>query len=64
MAVSLAIEAAINAEFPGEASTNKAAQQTGVAFIILFSTLFFSTSFGPVSWVYVTHSGLFLADGV
>ncbi|CAE6399040.1 unnamed protein product [Rhizoctonia solani] len=31
---------------------NKVAQQTGVAFIILFGSLFFSTSFGPVSWVY------------
>jgi len=52
MTISLAIEAAINAKFPGDTSTNRAAQQAGIAFIILFSTLFFSTSFGPVSWVY------------
>ncbi|KEP54954.1 putative MFS sugar transporter [Rhizoctonia solani 123E] len=52
MAGCLAIEAAINAKFPGETSDNKVAQQTGVAFIILFGSLFFSTSFGPVSWVY------------
>ncbi|CAE6424644.1 unnamed protein product [Rhizoctonia solani] len=52
MAGCLAIEAAINAKFPGETSKNVAAQQAGVAFIILFGSLFFSTSFGPVSWVY------------
>lgn len=52
MAACLAIEAAINARFPGETSHNKAAQQAGVAFIILFGSLFFSASFGPVSWVY------------
>jgi len=52
MAISLAIEAAINAQFPGDTSTNKDAQRAGVAFIILFGSLFFSTSFGPVSWVY------------
>ncbi|KAF8680993.1 General substrate transporter [Rhizoctonia solani] len=52
MAGCLAIEAAINAKFPGEASNNTAAQRAGVAFIILFGSLFFSTSFGPVSWVY------------
>ncbi|KDQ16134.1 hypothetical protein BOTBODRAFT_269012 [Botryobasidium botryosum FD-172 SS1] len=52
MAACLSIEAAINARFPGETSTNKSAQQAGVAFIILFGSLFFSTSFGPVSWVY------------
>ncbi|KAG9102692.1 hypothetical protein FRC06_001439 [Ceratobasidium sp. 370] len=46
------LQAAINARFPGETSDNKAAQQAGVAFIILFGSLFFSTSFGPVSWVY------------
>jgi hypothetical protein len=62
MAISLAIEAAINAKFSGETSTNKVAQGTGVAFIIIFTTVFFSTSFGPVSWVYVIHSSLFLAD--
>lgn len=45
-------QAAINARFPGETSNNKTAQQAGVAFIILFGSLFFSTSFGPVSWVY------------
>ncbi|GAB1524936.1 hypothetical protein RhiTH_008092 [Rhizoctonia solani] len=48
----LARQAAINAKFPGEASNNTAAQRAGVAFIILFGSLFFSTSFGPVSWVY------------
>ncbi|CAE6517214.1 unnamed protein product [Rhizoctonia solani] len=52
MAGCLAVEAAINAKFPGETSDNKIAQRTGVAFIILFGSLFFSTSFGPVSWVY------------
>jgi len=52
MAACLSIEAAINARFPGETTTNKSAQQAGVAFIILFGSLFFSTSFGPVSWVY------------
>ncbi|CAE6487225.1 unnamed protein product [Rhizoctonia solani] len=52
MAGCLAIEAAINAKFPGETSDNKTAQQAGVAFIILFGSFFFSTSFGPVSWVY------------
>ncbi|CCO26567.1 High-affinity glucose transporter [Rhizoctonia solani AG-1 IB] len=52
MAGCLAIEAAINAKFPGETSKNVAAQRAGVAFIILFGSLFFSTSFGPVSWVY------------
>ncbi|CUA71938.1 High-affinity glucose transporter [Kluyveromyces lactis NRRL Y-1140] [Rhizoctonia solani] len=46
------LKAAINAKFPGETSDNKVAQRTGVAFIILFGSLFFSTSFGPVSWVY------------
>ncbi|KAG8745574.1 hypothetical protein FRC10_007752 [Ceratobasidium sp. 414] len=46
------LQAAINARFPGETSNNKTAQQAGVAFIILFGSLFFSTSFGPVSWVY------------
>ncbi|QRW15934.1 Sugar (and other) transporter [Rhizoctonia solani] len=50
--VHLGWQAAINAKFPGEASNNTAAQRAGVAFIILFGSLFFSTSFGPVSWVY------------
>ncbi|CUA68692.1 putative quinate permease [Rhizoctonia solani] len=48
----LLCQAAINARFPGDTSDNKVAQRTGVAFIILFGSLFFSTSFGPVSWVY------------
>ncbi|KAJ7646478.1 general substrate transporter [Roridomyces roridus] len=52
MAVSLAVEAAINAKWGGVDSHNTAAQTAGVAFIIIFSALFFSTSFGPVSWVY------------
>ncbi|QRV81910.1 Sugar (and other) transporter [Ceratobasidium sp. AG-Ba] len=52
MARCLAIEAAINARFPGETTHNPAAQRAGVAFIILFGSLFFSCSFGPVSWVY------------
>ncbi|KAJ6514761.1 general substrate transporter [Mycena vulgaris] len=52
MAISLAVEAAINAKWGGEDSTNHAAQTAGVAFIIIFGSLFFSVSFGPVSWVY------------
>ncbi|KAJ7111877.1 general substrate transporter [Mycena epipterygia] len=52
MAISLAIEAAINAKWGGVNSTNHAAQTAGVAFIIIFGSLFFSVSFGPVSWVY------------
>ncbi|KAG8810794.1 hypothetical protein FRC18_003884 [Serendipita sp. 400] len=52
MAICLAIESAINAKWGGEHSTNKAAQQAGIAFIIIFGSLFFSVSFGPVSWVY------------
>ncbi|QRV72672.1 Sugar (and other) transporter [Ceratobasidium sp. AG-Ba] len=48
----LDLRAAINARFPGETTHNPAAQQAGVAFIILFGSLFFSSSFGPVSWVY------------
>ncbi|KAJ7817746.1 general substrate transporter [Mycena olivaceomarginata] len=52
MAISLAVEAAINAKWGGVDSTNHPAQTAGVAFIIIFSSLFFSTSFGPVSWVY------------
>ncbi|KAK7006233.1 putative MFS sugar transporter [Favolaschia claudopus] len=52
MAISLAVEAAINAKWGGADSHNHAAQTAGVAFIIIFSALFFSTSFGPVSWVY------------
>ncbi|CUA70978.1 High-affinity glucose transporter [Kluyveromyces lactis NRRL Y-1140] [Rhizoctonia solani] len=50
--MSTVFRAAINAKFPGETSDNKVAQRTGVAFIILFGSFFFSTSFGPVSWVY------------
>jgi sugar porter (SP) family MFS transporter len=52
MVACLSIEAAINAVYPGETSTNVAAQTAGVAFIFLFGSLFFSVSFGPVSWVY------------
>ncbi|CCA73450.1 related to sugar transport protein STP1 [Serendipita indica DSM 11827] len=52
MAICLAIEAAINAKWGGENANNRAAQQAGIAFIIIFGSLFFSTSFGPVSWVY------------
>ncbi|KAJ6561696.1 general substrate transporter [Mycena capillaripes] len=52
MAISLAVEAAINAKWGGVDSTNHPAQTAGVAFIILFGSLFFSVSFGPVSWVY------------
>ncbi|KAJ7067446.1 general substrate transporter [Mycena amicta] len=52
MAVSLAIEAAINAKWGGPDANNKAAQTAGVAFIIIFTSFFFSISFGPVSWVY------------
>ncbi|KAJ7153688.1 general substrate transporter [Mycena filopes] len=52
MAVTLAIEAAINAKWGGVNSTNHAAQTAGIAFIVLFGSLFFSVSFGPVSWVY------------
>ncbi|KAJ7157587.1 general substrate transporter [Mycena crocata] len=52
MSISLAIEAAINAKWGGTTSHNAAAQTAGVAFIILFGSLFFSVSFGPVSWVY------------
>jgi len=52
MAISLAVEAAINAKWGGVNSNNHAAQTAGVAFIILFGSLFFSASFGPVSWVY------------
>jgi len=52
MAISLAVEAAINAKWGGVDSHNRAAQTAGVAFIIIFSALFFSTSFGPISWVY------------
>ncbi|EJD39501.1 general substrate transporter [Auricularia subglabra TFB-10046 SS5] len=51
MAASLAIEAAINRHY-GVGSDNVAAQRTGVAFIILFGSFFFSTSFGPISWIY------------
>ncbi|KAF7312738.1 General substrate transporter [Mycena indigotica] len=52
MAISLAIEAAINAKWGGPNSNNRTAQTTGVAFIIIFTSFFFSISFGPVSWVY------------
>ncbi|KAJ7195653.1 general substrate transporter [Mycena pura] len=52
MAVSLAIEAAINAKWGGVNSTNHAAQTAGVAFIIIFTSFFFGISFGPISWVY------------
>ncbi|KIM29846.1 hypothetical protein M408DRAFT_328641 [Serendipita vermifera MAFF 305830] len=52
MAICLAIEAAINAKWGGENANNPAAQNAGIAFIIIFGSLFFSVSFGPVSWVY------------
>ncbi|KAJ7253499.1 general substrate transporter [Mycena rebaudengoi] len=52
MAISLSIEAAINAKWGGDDAHNPAAQTAGVAFIIIFGSLFFSVSFGPVSWVY------------
>ncbi|KZV86359.1 general substrate transporter [Exidia glandulosa HHB12029] len=51
MAACLAIEAAINKNY-GQGSDNTAAQKAGVAFIILFGSFFFSTSFGPISWIY------------
>jgi len=50
MVISLSVEAAINARFAS--GSNPAAQKAGVAFIIIFGSLFFSISFGPVSWVY------------
>ncbi|KAJ7767239.1 general substrate transporter [Mycena metata] len=52
MAITLAIEAAINAKWGGVNSDNHAAQTAGVAFIVLFGSLFFTVSFGPISWVY------------
>ncbi|KAJ7662981.1 general substrate transporter [Mycena rosella] len=52
MSISLAVEAAINAKWGGVNSTNHAAQTAGVAFIVLFGSLFFTVSFGPISWVY------------
>lgn len=52
MAVCLSVEAAINERFPGQTTHNPPAQKAGVAFIILFGSLFFSASWGPISWVY------------
>lgn len=52
MAICLAIEAGINAKWGGKDANNPDAQRAGIAFIILFGSLFFGTSFGPVSWVY------------
>lgn len=48
--VTFSVLAAIVASFPPGAGTNEAAQKAGLAMIFLTS-IFFSLSFGPVSWV-------------
>ena len=48
--VTYSILTAIVASFPPDQSTNLAAQRAGIAMIFLTS-IFFSLSFGPVSWV-------------
>ncbi|KAI1796985.1 general substrate transporter [Ganoderma leucocontextum] len=48
--VTYSILTAIVASFPPDESTNLAAQRAGIAMIFLTS-IFFSLSFGPVSWV-------------
>ena len=48
--VTYSILTAIVASFPPDQSTNNAAQRAGIAMIFLTS-IFFSLSFGPVSWV-------------
>ncbi|KAI0707119.1 general substrate transporter [Earliella scabrosa] len=48
--VTYSILTAIVASFPPEESTNLVAQRAGIAMIFLTS-IFFSLSFGPVSWV-------------
>ena len=48
--VTYSILTAIVACFPPDQSTNFAAQRAGIAMIFLTS-IFFSLSFGPVSWV-------------
>ncbi|CAL1716887.1 unnamed protein product [Somion occarium] len=47
--VTYSILTAIVASFPPETSTNHAAQRAGIAMIFMTS-IFFSVSFGPVSW--------------
>ncbi|KAH9945007.1 general substrate transporter [Epithele typhae] len=48
--VTYSVLTAIVASFPPDESTNLAAQRAGIAMIFLTS-IFFSVSFGPVSWV-------------
>ncbi|EJF64770.1 general substrate transporter [Dichomitus squalens] len=48
--VTYSVLTAIVASFPPDESTNLAAQRAGIAMIFLTS-IFFSLSFGPVSWV-------------
>ena len=48
--VTYSILTAIVACFPPEQSSNLAAQRAGIAMIFMTS-IFFSLSFGPVSWV-------------
>lgn len=48
--VTYSILTAIVASFPPEESSNLVAQRVGIAMIFLTS-IFFSVSFGPVSWV-------------
>ncbi|RPD59657.1 general substrate transporter [Lentinus tigrinus ALCF2SS1-6] len=48
--VTYSVLTAIVASFPPDESTNHAAQRAGIAMIFLTS-IFFSLSFGPVSWV-------------
>jgi hypothetical protein len=50
MAISLAIEAAINAKWGGTNSTNHAAQTAGVAFIIVRISLLVKIVFPNVPW--------------
>lgn len=47
--VTYSILSAIVALYPPETSTNHAAQRAGIAMIFM-TTIFFSFSFGPVSW--------------
>ena len=52
--VTYSILTAIVASFPPDQSTNHPAQQAGIAMIFMTS-IFFSLSFGPVSWVLVSE---------
>ncbi|QRV72944.1 Sugar (and other) transporter [Ceratobasidium sp. AG-Ba] len=55
LAACLAVETAINAQYPPDsANPNKAAQGAGVAMFFI-ATSVFSVSYGPIAWTYVAE---------